>query len=123
MGIDIYARWRNQSPAERDAQFTGFSDQHGHVGYLREAYHGEPYVTQFMVSEAFEQDAAIPAKTLRARLPRAIALCKQRYRKLYRLSAKSDETRAACQSYQDFVALCEQKEAETGEPVVIHASW
>jgi hypothetical protein len=37
MSIDIYARWRDMSAKERDAQITGFSVLHGHVGYLREA--------------------------------------------------------------------------------------
>jgi hypothetical protein len=27
---------------------------HGHVVYLREAYHGEPYATRVLVHEAFE---------------------------------------------------------------------
>lgn len=38
---------------ERRAQQTGFSVVHGHVGYLREAYHGEPYATRVLVPEAF----------------------------------------------------------------------
>ena len=42
MGIDIYARWRGQTEEEQHAQITSFSVVHGHVGYLREAYHGEP---------------------------------------------------------------------------------
>jgi hypothetical protein len=42
MGIDIYAEWRGQTDAESDAQVAGFSGVHGHVGYLREAYHGGP---------------------------------------------------------------------------------
>jgi hypothetical protein len=74
MGIDIYANWRGQSEAEASAQITGFSGVAGHVGYLREAYHGGPYVTKYLVSEAFEDAegvAAIPARTLRERLPAA----------------------------------------------------
>lgn len=54
MGIDIYARWRDQSEEETDAQVTGFSSVSGNVGYLREAYHGSPYVTKYLVKEAFE---------------------------------------------------------------------
>jgi predicted Rossmann fold nucleotide-binding protein DprA/Smf involved in DNA uptake len=45
MGIDIYARWKGQTRQEQEAQYTGFSVVHGHLGYLREAYHGEPYAT------------------------------------------------------------------------------
>ena len=54
MGIDIYARWKGQTEAEEQAQNTGFSAVHGHVGYLREAYHGEPYATRYLAAEAFE---------------------------------------------------------------------
>ena len=73
MGIDIYARWPAQTAAEKEAQCTGFSIEHGHVGYLREAHHGEPYATRVLVPEAFDHEthpegAAIPAKTLRERL-------------------------------------------------------
>jgi hypothetical protein len=33
MGIDIYARWNGMTEPERAAQITGFSVEHGHVGY------------------------------------------------------------------------------------------
>jgi hypothetical protein len=33
MGIDIYAKWDGMSEAEEAAQITGFSVEHGHVGY------------------------------------------------------------------------------------------
>lgn len=36
MGIDVYIKWDHQSEEEREAQYTGFSNVHGHVGYLRE---------------------------------------------------------------------------------------
>jgi hypothetical protein len=71
MGIDIYARWKGQTDAETQTQMTGFSVVHGHVGYLREAYHGEPYATKYLLREAFEHPAArshIPASVLRQRL-------------------------------------------------------
>jgi len=32
MGIDIYAEWDGMSAAEKTAQTTGFSVEHGHVG-------------------------------------------------------------------------------------------
>jgi hypothetical protein len=57
MGIDIYAEWKGMSEAEKKAQVTGFSVEHGHVGYLHEAYHGEPYATQMLVPESFETGA------------------------------------------------------------------
>lgn len=54
MGIDIYARWRNMPKEDQEAQMTGFSAVAGDVGYLREAYHGDPYVTKYLLKEAFE---------------------------------------------------------------------
>lgn len=53
MGIDIYAAWDGQTVADRQAQYTGFSTTAGSVGYLREAYHGGPYVTNWLMPEAF----------------------------------------------------------------------
>lgn len=55
MGIDIYARWKNQTPKQVQEQFTGFSAVHGHVGYLREAYRGNPYATYYMFQEVFSK--------------------------------------------------------------------
>lgn len=70
MGIDIYAEWDGMTEAEHDAQLTGFSVEHGHVGYLREAYHGEPYTTKVLVPGAFEEHRVpIHAATLADRLP------------------------------------------------------
>jgi len=43
-------RWNGQTKAEIEAQYTGFSVVHGHVGYLREAYHGAPYATEYLVA-------------------------------------------------------------------------
>jgi hypothetical protein len=86
MGIDIYATWPGQTDKEEQAQVTGFSGVHGHVGYLREAYHGGPYVTKYLLSEAFdapEHEAAIPAHVLRERLPIAVLMHLYREQKLY----------------------------------------
>jgi hypothetical protein len=86
MGIDIYARWNGQSTAEQDAQLTGFSIEAGDVGYLREAYHGGPYVTKYLVAEAFEApegEAAIRAKTLRERLAAAVLMHMYREHTIY----------------------------------------
>ena len=47
------------------------------VGYLRENYHGGPYVTRYLVREAFEaekHEVAIPTAVLRERLPAAVML-------------------------------------------------
>ncbi len=56
MGIDVYMRWEDQSSAEYDAQITGFDVTAGRFGYLREAYHGGPYVTAWLVPEGFVLD-------------------------------------------------------------------
>ena len=72
MGIDIYLEWPNQENDESVEQGNcGFSTTSGHVGYLREAYHGGPYATKLLVREAFENDtcrAEIPAAIMRERL-------------------------------------------------------
>lgn len=127
MGIDIYAHWRDQSEDERDAQSTGFSIAHGHVGYLREAYHGEPYATQVLMPEAFDdhypEGAPIAAATLRKRLPKALAAARMRQRLVYKEPAGSEDTAMVCKSFTDFVELCEAKERATGTPCIISASY
>jgi hypothetical protein len=123
VGIDIYARWRGQSRAEIRGQAKAWlCPSEGAVGYLREAYHGEPYATKYLCAEAFQPDGAkIEAAVLRKRLPHTLALAEERERTLYQSDAKAIE--AAKQSYRDFVSLCERKEKETGEPVLIIASY
>ena len=126
MGIDIYAQWKRQTEEEEEAQLTGFSVKHGHVGYLRESYHGEPYATRHLVAEAFESpdaEAKIPAKTLRRRLPETIRIAKKRLRVVYNRKGRIPDDDPVIQSFVDFVALCERKEQQTGEPVTIVASY
>ena len=125
MVIDIYAEWRGQTKREHSAIVTEwFSTGGGGVGYLREAYHGEPYATRFLFAEAFDSETAtaqIPAAQLRANLPKALELVEERARKIY--NATDEEVENEKQSFRDFVALCERKEKETGEPVRIVASY
>ena len=125
MGIDIYAKWRGMTKAEKKKQITGFDTTAGKFGYLREAYHGEPYATFYFVEEAFEDEndfgALIPAIVLRSRLPQTIKLAIERARKVYgRVIDKNDPV---VQSFVEFVELCERKERETGEPCNITASY
>ncbi len=123
MGIDIYAQWEGMTAAEENAQITGFSVEHGHVGYLREAYHGEPYATKYLVAEAFEHGrAAIDAATLQQRLPVALELAEKREREVYEVTDAADIERVL-KSYRDFVALCARKQRETGHPCLIIASY
>ena len=125
MGIDIYAEWTGQTKQEKDAQCTGFSVVHGRVGYLREAYHGEPYATRFFVREAFESSdgrAAIPAAVLRERLPETLAIVAERERSVYGTTDEA-EISDVQESFAEFVKLCERKERETSEPMTIIASY
>lgn len=119
MGIDVYMKWKDQTEDERQAQFTGFSIEHGHVGYLREAYHGSPYATRVLLPEAYEADGAvsIPASTLRERLQATLEACAERHRIVYKDSPEDIERYQ--RAYVDFIALAERKERETGEPVKI----
>lgn len=125
MGIDIYTRWNGQTEEEIEAQQTGFSVHHGHVGYLREAYHGTPYATTYLVAEAFaspEGMAEIPAAVLKERLPLTIKLVTEREEQLYGATDRN-EIQHVIASFIDFVELCARKEHETGEPVTIIASY
>ena|SRR5579862_4706688 len=126
MGIDIYAVWKGQTEAEKADQYAAtFSVRHGHAGYLREAYHGVPYATKFLCREAFESAtcrAPISAEVLRARLPETLHLAEERERLVYE-ETDEHEIELVRQSFRDFVALCEAKEQETGEPVSIIASY
>ena len=123
MGIDIYAKWDGMTEAEDAAQITGFSVEHGHVGYLREAYHGEPYATKVLVPEAFKYGRTrIDAATLQKRLPDTLHIAETREREVYGVTDTDDIDRVL-QSYRDFVALCTRKERETGIPCLIIASY
>jgi len=124
MGIDIYAQWRGMTKANKQAQITGFSVTSGHVGYLREAYHGEPYATKALVPEAFSSDngkAEIAAALLRERLPAVLRLVAERHRIIY--DDTPAEIKRVQKSFSDFVDLCELQEARTGQPTKIIASY
>lgn len=121
----------------------------GKNGYLRESYHGGPYATTVLVPEAFgdpgmwiniestdlsdevkevisedEEESGYylyPAKLLRERLRKTLLTVTNRYRQVYH--EELDEGAHALREYVDFVELAEQKEAETGHPVRIRASY
>ncbi len=125
MGIDIYAQWKGQTEEEDEKQSTGFNIFMGHVGYLREAYHGEPYATKYLVSEAFadkDGEAKISAKILKERLPKTLALVKERQEKVYENDSEEDIIKVQ-DSFTAFVYLCEEKEKDTGEECTIIASY
>jgi hypothetical protein len=124
MGIDVYTRWDGQTEDEREAQVTGFSVVSGHVGYLREAYHGEPYATRVLLPEAFVSDGdsgvAIPAATLRKRLPATLAAARERQRRVYRAREGDDDP--VVMAFVRFVELIERLEAEGKNPRIV-VSW
>jgi len=167
MGIDIYLKWDGMTKEDQQNQHTGFNTTSGHVGYLREAYHGGPYATKILCREAFEADeceAQIPAEVLRERLTQVTEpvigangghlvsamfselmksagmsvegqvmsdvtrpmtveeAIRERYSRLYPDSDKEGVERVV-QSFRDFVTLAERKEAETGKPCTIYASY
>lgn len=119
MGIDVYLRWDGQTKGEEEAQYTGFSTTHGHVGYLREAYHGGPYATRVLMPEGFGDldgdGATISSATLRERLPAALEACRERCRKNY----GEDPAPECLQAFENFVALHEKLEATGKNPRVI----
>lgn len=125
MGIDIYAVWKGRTKEEEKAQVTGFSVVSGHVGYLREAYHGEPYATRHLCREAFASEtgeALIPAAVLRERLPETLRLAEERERRVYHETDPA-HVEDVKRSFTDFVELCEAKERATGEAVTVIASY
>jgi hypothetical protein len=124
MGIDIFAKWDGMSQAEEDEQLRAvFRADLGRLGYLREAYHGEPYATKVLVPEAFEKHRVrINAATLESRLPATLVVAEAREREIYGQTDKAEIDRVL-KSYREFVALCARKEAETGEPCLIIASF
>jgi len=122
MGIDIYLRWPEMTPDEKQRQICGYSTRHGHVGYLREAYHGHPCATRVLVPEAFNDRGdgiEIPAAVLRERLPRVLDVVKLRSLAVYGEDAPAD----ALQAFDDFVRLAEEKEAHCGRPCTVQASY
>ena len=123
MGIDIYMTWEGQTQDEKEAQYAGFSVQHGHVGYLREAYHGNPYATKHLVQEAFESDdgeAFIDAETLRKRLPETLKLHIKRELDIYGNAVNLESP--STESFIAFVELAERL-TKQGKPPRIIASY
>ena len=150
MGIDIYMTPNvidGDNVGQDESRIKYFSDTSGADGYLREAYHGGPYMTEVLVPEAFKwsdwidqspcedvgnwpQDlldalgrgAPIPAADLRGRLRKARATLKKRYALIYPDTSPED-VKAAQDTITAFVELAERIEKATGEPVQIYASY
>jgi hypothetical protein len=99
---------RAKRRAEERAQITGHSVVQGHVGYLREAYDGEPYALECLVPEAFERDAEIPAALVRSRLAQVLRIAAKRQATVYHRAADDEASKEALKSFADFVDLCER---------------
>lgn len=131
MGIDIYLRWDGFTKKDYDKQITGYNVTVGRVGYLREAYHGEPYATQALVLENWKKQPrdencsggfecqccgfVIKNSTLKRRLPKVLAAATKRNLELY----KGDMQKEVVQSFADFVALHGEKEKAGLHPRII----
>jgi len=122
MGIEIFTTWRGISAADAEAQRkSAYSSTAGETGYLFEEYDEPQYATKYLCAEAIEKGGArIEAALLKERLPHALTLADKMARLI-----NGDErfVEATKQSYRDFVALCERKEKETGEPVFVSTNF
>jgi hypothetical protein len=135
MGIGVYLRWQGMTEEEGAAQQTGYSVVHGHVGYLREAYHGEPYATRMLVPEAFEptpganvdEEGAvrIPAWVLRNRLPAALSVARERALRVYgeRLSTDAPEAPGLCRLRRASGATGGGGARAASARVLVRAAW
>jgi hypothetical protein len=120
MGIDIYLEWDGMTEKEKDKQYTGFVPK-GKVGYLREAYHGGPYPSKFLITENWERQPeegfSIPNKVLRKRLPKVIKAIITRETKIYKASPR--QVKAIIKEYKDFVNLHGRLEKQGKNPRII----
>jgi hypothetical protein len=122
MGIDIYLEWDGMTTKDHDAQVTGFRIDRGHVGYLREAYHGSPYVTKILLPEAFNDGdgpVEISASVLKERLLSALEAAEKRELEVYHSKKPNPKV---LKSFKDFVALVEKLE-KAGKHPKVHASY
>src|SRR6266699_2048814 len=111
MGIDVYLNWDGMTKEDKEKQFTGFSVHAGKVGYLREAYHGEPYATFVLFSEDWDKQPedgfTIPNSVLKKRLAKTVEVAILRERRLYH-----DLQPKTFQSFIDFVELHDRLEKD-----------
>lgn len=118
MGIDVYLSWDEMTEADKEARYTGFDIHSGDVGYLREAYHGEPYATMVLVSEEWDTQPRegfdIPNRVLVNRLPDVVAAAKERAMTLY--GDSEEEAAEAAKAFEDFVKLHGEMEAKGLNP-------
>ncbi len=118
MGIDVYLNWDGMTKEDKEKQFTGFSVHAGNVGYLREAYHGQPYATHILFSEDWDKQPedgfVIPNSVLRARLTETVKTAMKRVRRIYH-----EQEPKSFQSFIDFVELHGRLEKEGRNPRIV----
>src|SRR6266702_3732268 len=118
MGIDVYLNWDGMTEEDKEKQFTGFSVHAGKIGYLREAYHGEPYATFILFSEDWDKQPeggfTIANSVLKERLAKTVKVAMERERKLYR-----NREPKTFQSFIDFVELHGRLEKEGKNPRIV----
>ena len=101
----------------------------GAEGYLREAYLGKPYATEYFVQEAFDDEkrsldenghVAIPSETLLERVPLAVDIHIQRHKEIYKQKVtKNDVSAKAFGLFAKFVQDLERQ----GKNPKIYASY
>lgn len=133
MGIDVYMKWDGFKEEDKEKQLKGFDATIGDAGYLREAYHGEPYATMLLCGEGFEDErfkhaynpkakeddddygyVKIAGDVLIERMPVVIQAAIERNIKLY--NSTFDQSLPYIKSFLDFVALYVKKEREGKHP-------
>jgi hypothetical protein len=130
MGIDVILSWHGMTEAEHETEARACADAMvasarvtlgRHTGpippwpasYLREAYHGAPYVTRYLVKEAAEatdHSASIPAAVLRERLPLAVMLDQYRAHIVY-----GEGDAPVAHTKEGALALCQRIFAEMAD--------
>ena len=121
MAVSIWARWKGQTAEEgaaQEAHSLAWTET-GAVGHLDEDCLGYGQPLRYLCFEAFEapRTVAFPAKTLAERLPAALEQVAKIERGVY--SASDDQIERITANFRRFVAFCERKERETGEPVTL----
>lgn len=119
MGIDVYLKWDGMTEEDEENRITGFevSKRAGASGYLREAYHGEPYATFILFPECFEgnREHKYNTNTLIHRSAQAIIAANKRGETIYKRKEGDPEMEDAI---KEFIKLHGKKEREGLNPKV-----
>lgn len=72
MGFDVYLKWDGMTRVDEDAQITGYSLVHGHIGYLRWSYEEPNPVLALLdpfMGDDYPAEISVPNAKLINRLP------------------------------------------------------